>query len=159
MKKLDFETIDGMKALMPDIINPKSEIYDSIRVNVKDDFFYLVDNHSIYMNAILSLWQPDFNKAFEHLVWIVISVSSFIKISENMSGIKERVKAKLISKIPFYDDTENLEVLAEFHLKDNVRYPNLIIKDNHVPLYKDYTKGVKKEDYLEWQRILGAFRL
>lgn len=156
MGKLNFIPVNRLESTMPKILNKELESYDSERVMMNDDFFYLVDRKYVYSQALLSINQYELKQTFEWLLWVNFNAKKFIELSENLSRKKCNIEALTVSEIPFYEDTKNIKIMLEFELKEKSKFPRVIILNNHKQLYTDYTKGVAKNTYLEWQKALGV---
>lgn len=152
---MEFTPVVRIESELPLVLNKKDESYNEERVITKD-FFHLVDRKDVYLQGLLAIDQIDLGEKLEWLLWVKVCAKSFIKMIDNLRGEKSMIDGELISPVLFYEDTNGLEVKLEFQLKDKPKFPKVIVLDNHDSLSSDFSNGLKKEIYLQWQsKLLG----
>ena len=144
-------------APLPDVINDKLDSFDRDRVAKKDNNFYVVDKQNIFTKGLLTISQIDYQEILEWELWVNISAVDYLQMLESINKGKAYVEGILVSPAFFYKNIEGIKVGLEYFLKDSAtNLPNIIVLNNHEDLYQDYTFGMIKSKYLEWQsKLLG----
>lgn len=159
MKKYTCEVCDKVHAVyynsdypLPDSI---SEIYNSDqlgRIKKLADTAFIIDNEILVIKGNLQI-QTDFSdNLIEHYVWTEIPVETFDeKFEELKMGAQIKLKGKLLSILPFYEKSKNLETTL---ILDRSNILGRLIIESESQIKSDQESPITKNRFIQMmQRI------
>lgn len=138
-----------MEFPQPEIISKISSGKVDSKLEVIAKNFYSIDKRTIICQSELEIEILEMDDELQMLVWAQINPTEFLEAYElgKEKGLLE-IKAQLLHSIPFYKNSENLEINLFVDMDKNEN-PKVKGIRNHPMLHEDMQKGITKNDLLK----------
>lgn len=144
------ELLTSIEVIEPEVLTKIPEKEKRKRIH-SDGFFYVLDNEVMLSKANLFLEVLDNPiKHFLFVVWCQWEVSDFLFMTKNLKASTRSLIGKISSRIPFYENAQNIPVKISFFLEERVEYPQVEILGNKSPLGYDYNSGISISKVKSW---------
>lgn len=133
--------------MLPEFLNPDSSVYEGSKVFT--DGRYYVYNQKAFIKSCLVLREESGEKGIVMLLWVSMDSKLFINFAKSPDEYDGIFSTKVFSKIPFYDNSENIDVNIDFKIIDDDGNPYMSIPENSSldSLLKDFKFGLSKEKF------------
>ncbi len=130
----------------PEIISRISRGENNSNLKVLDKNFFVIDRSLLVCQGEIEIPILDYDDSFEMLIWLQVDGIKLKKlVQESNKNLPIAIDGKMLHPIPFYDNSENLnlQVAIDFFSNHNPKVTSIL---NHEELNRNIQEGLKLEE-------------